>query len=79
MATLHIRSFPENLYQQLNRLAEKERRSLSQEVVVLLERVMETPAVAQAGVLSTLDRLRFRPGKKKIPSTLEILREERDA
>lgn len=79
MATLHIRSFPENLYQQLSRLADKERRSLSQEVVVLLEQVMESPASAQAEVLSALDRLRFRPGKKKIPSTLEVLREERDA
>ena len=79
MATLHIRSFPENLYHRLNRLADKERRSLSQEVVVLLERVMERPASAQAGVLSALDRLRFRPGNKKTPSTLELLREERDA
>lgn len=33
----------------------------------------------QTKVLAALDRLRFRPGKKKIPSTLKMLREDRDA
>jgi plasmid stability protein len=79
MATLHIRSFPENLYRRLGKLAQEERRSLSAEVVVLLEQVLETSPVSQSKVLSALDRWRFRSSRKKAPSSTDLLREERYA
>lgn len=37
MATLNIKNFPEEIYQRLHELAEREHRSVSQEVVHLLE------------------------------------------
>jgi plasmid stability protein len=43
MATLNIKNFPDELYEQLQKRAERERRSLTQEVVHLLERAAEEP------------------------------------
>lgn len=43
MATLNIKNFPEGLYERLRRDAERERRSLAQQVVYLLEQVTRTP------------------------------------
>ena len=41
MATLNIKNFPEDLYSRLKSQAERERRSLSQEVIQLLDRAVE--------------------------------------
>lgn len=43
MATLNIKSFPEALYGKLQERAEREHRSLSQEVVHLLSKAVEEP------------------------------------
>jgi plasmid stability protein len=43
MATLNIKGFPDVLYNTLQRRAETERRSLSQEVIHLLSRSLEEP------------------------------------
>ena len=43
MATLNIKNFPDGLYQQLQQRAEREHRSVAQEVVHLLARVTEEP------------------------------------
>lgn len=45
MATLNIKNFPEALYGRLQSQAERERRSLSQEVIHLLSRAVEEPEV----------------------------------
>jgi len=45
MATLNIKNFPEGLYGRLQARAEREHRSLSQEVVHLLGRAVEEPEV----------------------------------
>lgn len=44
MATLNIKSFPDPLYETLQRLAEQEHRSVAQEVIHLLENVTKQPA-----------------------------------
>lgn len=41
MATLNIKGFPDNLYKKLQKRAELDRRSLSQEVICLLQSVVE--------------------------------------
>ncbi|HSL84956.1 MAG TPA: hypothetical protein VLF66_19430 [Thermoanaerobaculia bacterium] len=41
MATLNIKNFPDGLYGRLQERAEREHRSLSQEVIHLLTRVVE--------------------------------------
>jgi plasmid stability protein len=47
MATLTIKNFPDNLYRRIQQRAEKNRRSISQEVVQLLdEAVSEGPRVS---------------------------------
>jgi hypothetical protein len=44
MATLNIKSFPDSLYETLQRLAEQENRSIAQEVIHLLEHVTRQPS-----------------------------------
>ena len=46
MATLNIKNFPEALYGRLQARAERERRSLSQEVVHLLNRAVDEPEMS---------------------------------
>jgi plasmid stability protein len=43
MATLNIKSFPDDLYERLQRRAQREHRSLTQEVVHMLEKAAEEP------------------------------------
>ena len=43
MAILHVRNVPDDLYRQLRQRADTERRSLSAEVVVLLDQAMAQP------------------------------------
>ncbi|MFP3942166.1 MAG: FitA-like ribbon-helix-helix domain-containing protein [Thermoanaerobaculia bacterium] len=43
MATLNIKNFPDTLYGRLQSRADKERRSLSQEVIRLLEQAVVEP------------------------------------
>jgi plasmid stability protein len=43
MAILHVRNMPDDLYRQLQQRAETERRSLSAEVVILLQQAMTRP------------------------------------
>lgn len=43
MATLKITSFPDSLYEVLQRLAEQEHRSVAQEVIHLLEHATKQP------------------------------------
>jgi plasmid stability protein len=57
MATLHVRSVPDELYERLRERAAAERRSLSAEVIALLERGLETPAGWPASRRAAVDRL----------------------
>ena len=50
MATLNVKNMPDDLYEQVRRRARRERRSLSQEVIVLLGR-----SLAEAPSRSILD------------------------
>lgn len=48
MPTLHVRNVPTELYDRIKELAERERRSISAEVITLLERVATEEGVTQA-------------------------------
>ncbi len=78
MNTLHVRSIPEDLYQRLQRLAQKRNRSLSAQVVVMLEQALEEEErqKEQVQALSTIRRRRFTPSAQS-PSSLDMLREDR--
>jgi plasmid stability protein len=43
MATLNIKNFPDDLYERLQGRAQREHRSLAQEIVHILEKVAEEP------------------------------------
>jgi len=78
MNTLHVRSVPDNLYNRIQQLAQSKNRSLSAQVLTLLEQALEIEErrKKQAKVLSSIQRRRF-TAPKKTPSSLELLKEDR--
>jgi len=79
MATLHVRSVPDELYAELQELAALSNTSLSAEVVSLLQRGVEQrkESAQQLEVLARIRRRSFRP-PPGAPTSLELLREDRD-
>jgi plasmid stability protein len=77
MTTLHVRSVPEELYEQLRQLAQAQQRSLSAQVITLLERAVaeESQRERQAELLASIRRRRYKPSGA-IDSTV-LLREDR--
>jgi len=81
MSTLYVRNFPDQLHQKVKALARKRRRSVSAEVVVLIDRAVEHEAVLESGA-AALDRIekrlrRYAPPQGLVDS-LTLLRESRD-
>jgi len=79
MPTLHVRSVPEDLYQKIQKLAEAQGRSLSAQVVTMLTQASEDEQSrqAQSKVLAFIRQRRF-SAPKKVPSSLELLHEDRE-
>jgi plasmid stability protein len=79
MAILHVRNVPEELYARLQRRAEAQRRSLSAEVIVTLERaVEEADRTAEATLFSIRQRRAFSPAGAGAPDSTTLLRQDRD-
>lgn len=78
MPTLHVRSVPDEVYSQLQSLAQVKQRSLSAQVVAMLERALEAEAQQQqqARLLDTIRRRRFTP-PAPAPDSVDLLREDR--
>jgi plasmid stability protein len=78
MPTLHVRSVPEELYQRLHALAREQNRSLSAQVVTLLEQAVHEAELRQerAAALQSIRRRRFAPPAQLADSTA-LLREDR--
>ena len=79
MPTLHVRSVPEDLYLEIQRLAETKNRSLSAQVINMLAQALdeEKHHKVQAKVLNSIRRRRF-VAPQKAPSSLALLREDRN-
>ena len=75
MATLHVRNVPDELMEQVRERARAENRSVSAEVVVLLERGMSEQWMSVTELLGDIRRRRFRP-PVGAPTSLELLRED---
>lgn len=77
MPTLHVRSVPEDLYDQVRKLAQLCSRSLSAQVVTMLYEALdiEKQRKDQTSVLSSIRRRRFAP-PKNAASSLDHLRED---
>jgi plasmid stability protein len=79
MATLQVRDFPEDLHEQLTALAEREHRSLAQQVLVLLKMALEQSDARKQKRARILDGLRDNFGtKKKASDPVKLIREDRD-
>lgn len=78
MHTLHVRSVPENLYTEIRSLAQIKQRSLSAQVIVLLQRGLEVEKQRSqtAEALENIRRRRF-VLPQDAPDSTEYLREDR--
>ena len=78
MPTLHVRSVPEDLYLEIQRLAETKNRSLSAQVINMLAQALEEEKrrKLQSKALNSIRRRRF-VAPEKAPSSFDLLREDR--
>ena len=78
MATLHVRNVPDELYERVRKHAQAQGRSISAEVVMLLDRALAQAEPPQADVLASIRRRRFfRPSEAGAPDSVTLLREDR--
>ncbi len=78
MSTLHVRNVPDDLYEEIQRRAAEQRRSISSEVISLLRQAIERPDQSQAQLLAEIRRRRiYRPAEHGAPDSATLLREDR--
>jgi len=78
MSILHVRNIPDELYERIRRRAQAQSRSISAEVIVLLNRALTETEAAQRDVLADIRRRRFfRPAEAGAPDSTSLLREDR--
>jgi len=80
MATLHVRNVPEKLYKRIQKLAEEENRSVTAEVIQLLNQGLQVRE-ARRGSAAIIERIRQRTQKVQLPrswvDSAELIREDR--
>jgi len=78
MAILHVRNVPEDLHRRLKERADAQRRSLSAEVITLLEwAVEEAERTSTSRLASIRERRSFAPDAVGAPDSTTLLREDR--
>ena len=78
MSILHVRNVPQELYVRIQRRAEAQGRSITAEVVNLLELALEETEAMQAEVPAGIRRRRFfSPAAAGAPDSTTLLREDR--
>lgn len=81
MLTLYVRNFPEDLYEQVKKLAAENRRSLSAEAIVLLENAFQSrlDRARHMEALRRIDDIRNRnPQPPGAQSVVDMIREDRE-
>ena len=79
MPTLHVRNVPDSIYDRLRQRAQARNRSISAEVVMLLDLALEESENNQAQVLDRIRRRRFfDPASVNAPDSTTLLREDRE-
>ncbi len=78
MQTLHVRSVPDELYESLRTLAQERQRSLSAQVILMLDHALteEQRRQEQTEILAAVRRRRFTP-PADAPDSVELLRQDR--
>ena len=80
MPPLHVRNVPQPIYDRLRQRAQERNRSLSAEVLVLLDDALEETAVPQSEILNHIRRRRFfNPARINAPDSATLLRQDREA
>lgn len=87
MATLHIRNVPDDLYARLQQLASSQNRSISAQLIILLESAL-TPETQQSQsekpksiteiLVQSRRRRRVNPADFGLPDSTTLIREDRD-
>ncbi|MBN2391446.1 MAG: Arc family DNA-binding protein [Anaerolineae bacterium] len=79
MTILHVRNVPEQLYERIKARAETQRRSLSAEVIALLENAIEEAEHDPTITLQAIHERRERyPVSPDAPDSTILLREDRE-
>jgi len=79
MAVLHVRNVPEDLYERIRQQAQAQNRSISAQVVTLLQRALTEDTRSQVEILDSIRRRRFyNPSKSGAPTSTELIRQDRD-
>jgi plasmid stability protein len=79
MPILHVRNVPDTLYADLQHRAETQRRSLSAEVITLLEWALaEAERTSEMTLTSIRQRRSFNPTTAGAPDSTTLLRQDRD-
>ncbi len=80
MATLHVRNVPDQLYKRISKLAEEENRSVTAEVIRLLNQGVRARE-ARRDAADVIDRIRRRAQKVELPrgwtDSADLVREDR--
>lgn len=77
MPTLHVRNIPEPLYDRLRKRAQDRNRSISAEVVSLLDFALDESSDTQSQLLDNIHRRRFFDPAANAPDSTTLLREDR--
>ncbi|MDP9374955.1 MAG: Arc family DNA-binding protein [Chloroflexota bacterium] len=77
MPILHVRNVPDDLYERLRQRARAENRSLSAEVIRLLEGALGSEQRSQQEIVESIWRRRFAP-PPGTPDSTALLREDRE-
>jgi len=78
MPTLHVRNVPEELYERIRARAQDESRSITAEVIQLLQRALSDNEQGQAKILERIQRRRFfRPEDVNAPDSTAMLHQDR--
>ena len=79
MPILHVRNVPETLYTDLQRRADRQRRSLSAEVITLLEWALtEAERTSEMTLTSIRQRRSLDPASTGAPDSTTLLRQDRE-
>ena len=83
MPTLYLRDVPAALLRRLRDLARTERRPVSRQAILLLERALVDAPVPDPGMLALLKRIartreKIRRSGRRLPPSVKMVREERE-
>ncbi|HKZ84932.1 MAG TPA: hypothetical protein VJ793_14865 [Anaerolineae bacterium] len=81
MPILHVRKVPDELYARIQQLANAQNRSLSAQVISLLDQALQAEAArhSQARLLANIRRRRFSYSTEtRTPDSVKLLREDRE-